>query len=184
MSNFNWYVVRAVAGQEKKVKNYIETEASRSSLIESIPEIKIPTEKIVEVKNGKRKEREKSLFPGYILVQADLSNGELLHLIKSTSGVLGFLGQNAGAATIPVPLRQSEVNRFLGAGTEEVVGEIVSPDLIFSKGEIVKVIDGPFAGFDGNVEEIAEDKKKLSVSVKIFGRSTPVELTYTQVEKI
>lgn len=183
MSEFNWYVVRAVSQQEKKIKNYIENEAVRRKLTDFIPEVLIPTEKIIEVRNGKKRVREKNTLPGYILVNADLSNGEVLHLIKSIPGVIGFLGKNGGASIEPEPLRQSEVNRILGvkeASQEESIDSAVS----FVNGETVKVIDGPFNGFDGTVEEVFDEKKKLSVSVKIFGRSTPVELGYLQVEKI
>jgi transcriptional antiterminator NusG len=183
MSEFNWYVVRAVSQQEKKIKNYIENEAARRKLTDFIPEVLIPTEKIIEVRNGKKRVREKNFFPGYILVNADLNNGEVLHLIKSIPGVIGFLGKNGGASIEPEPLRQSEVNRILGvqdAPQEEAIDAGVS----FVTGETVKVIEGPFNGFEGTVEEIFDEKKKLSVSVKIFGRSTPVELGYLQVEKL
>jgi len=174
MSEINWYVVRAVSGQEKKIKTYIENEAARRKLDELIPQILIPTEKITEVRNGKKRVREKNFFPGYIIVNADLNNGEVLH----------FLGRNNGTSMTPEPLRQSEINRILGVQEEVIIGDNISPSLTFTKGENVKVIDGPFSGFDGAVEEINEDKKKLSVSVKIFGRSTPVELGYMQVEKM
>ncbi len=183
MSEFDWYVVRAVSQQEKKIKNYIENEAARRNLTDYIPEILIPSEKIVEIRNGKKRVREKNFFPGYILINADLSNGEVLHLIKSMPGVIGFLAKNGGASLEPEPLRQSEVNRILGikdSGDDENIDSNVS----FVQNEPVKVIDGPFNGFEGTVEEVYEDKKKLSVSVKIFGRSTPVELGFLQVEKI
>lgn len=183
MSDFNWYVVRAVSQQEKKIKNYIENEAVRRKLTDFIPEVLIPTEKIIEVRNGKKRVREKNFFPGYILVNADLNNGEVLHLIKSIPGVIGFLGKNGGASIEPEPLRQSEVNRILGV-QETSQEEAIDSGMSFIAGETVKVIDGPFNGFEGTVEEIYDEKKKLSVSVKIFGRSTPVELGYLQVEKL
>jgi transcriptional antiterminator NusG len=116
-------------------------------------------------------------------VNADLSNGEVLHLIKSIPGVIGFLGKNGGASIEPEPLRQSEVNRILGV-QEQNSEESVDSGMSFAKGESVKVVDGPFNGFEGTVEEVYDEKKKLSVSVKIFGRSTPVELGYLQVEKM
>ncbi len=183
MSEFNWYVLRAVSQQERKIKNYIENEALRRKLTDFIPEILIPSEKIVEIRNGKKRVREKNTLPGYILVNADLSNGEVLFLIKSIPGVIGFLGKNGGASIEPEPLRQAEVNRILGvqlAASEESIDS----GIFFVKSESVKVIDGPFNGFEGTVEEVYEDKKKLSVSVKIFGRSTPVELGFLQVEKV
>ena len=157
MSEINWYVVRAVSGQEKKIKTYIENEAIRRKLDELIPTILIPTEKITEVRNGKKRVREKSFFPGYILVNADLNNGEVLHLIKSMPGVIGFLGRNNGTSMTPEPLRQSEINRILGVQEEVIIGENISPTLTFVKGENVKVIDGPFSGFDGAFEEVNED---------------------------
>jgi transcription termination/antitermination protein NusG len=183
MGEFSWYVVRAVSQQEKKIKNYIANEAARRKLTDFIPEVLIPSETIVEIRNGKKRVREKNYFPGYILVNADLSNGEVLHLIKSIPGVIGFLGKNGGASIEPEPLRQSEVNRILGI-QEEKNTETVDSAISYIKGESVKVIDGPFNGFEGIVEEVFDEKKKLSVSVKIFGRSTPVELGYLQVEKI
>ncbi|MDF7821929.1 transcription termination/antitermination protein NusG [Runella sp. MFBS21] len=182
MSNLNWYVIRAVSGQEKKIKSYLENEITRQGLQESIPEILIPTEKIVEMRNGKKRIREKNFFPGYIIVSADLARGEAYHLITTMPGVLGFLGNTSGNSKIPVPLRQSEINRILGK-VEDAVEEVEAPKISFMKGESVKIIDGPFSGFMGTVEEIFDDKKKLNVVVKIFGRSTPVELSYAQVEK-
>ncbi|MFN3379451.1 MAG: transcription termination/antitermination protein NusG [Runella zeae] len=182
MSNLNWYVIRAVSGQEKKIKSYLENEITRQGLQESIPEILIPTEKIVEMRNGKKRIREKNFFPGYIIISADLARGEAYHLITTMPGVLGFLGNTSGNSKIPVPLRQSEINRILGK-VEDAVEEVEAPKVSFMKGESVKIIDGPFSGFMGTVEEIFDDKKKLNVVVKIFGRSTPVELSYAQVEK-
>ncbi len=184
MSNVNWYVLRAVSGQEKKVKSYLETEVARQELQDSIPQILIPSEKIVEMRNGKKRIREKAFFPGYIMISADLSNGEVMHLITSMPGVIGFLGSNDKdkSAKIPVPLRASEVKRMLGQ-VDEVVEETSTSSVSFLKGESVKVMDGPFSGFTGTIEEIFDDKKKLHVTVKIFGRNTPVELSYAQVEK-
>lgn len=175
--------MRVVSQQEKKIKTYIENEATRQGLMDSIPQVLIPSEKIVEVRNGKKRVREKNFFPGYMIVNADLANGEVLHLIKSLPGVIGFLGKHGNSSLEPEPLRQSEVNRILGI-QDESNEENVDSGISFSIGQSVKVIDGPFSGFDGSVEEVFEDKKKLNVSVKIFGRSTPVELSYVQVEKL
>jgi len=183
MSNLNWYVIRAVSGQEKKIKTYLENEITRQGLQEAIPEILIPTEKIVEMRNGKKRIREKNFFPGYIIISADLAKGEAHHLITTMPGVLGFLGNISGNSKIPVPLRQSEINRILGKVEDAIHQETEAPKMSFMKGESVKVIDGPFSGFIGTVEEIFDDKKKINVVVKIFGRSTPVELSYAQVEK-
>jgi transcriptional antiterminator NusG len=147
-----------------------------------VPQVLIPSEKVYEMRNGKKRVREKTFFPGYILISADLSNGEVSHLITSMPGVLGFLGNSNGPTKIPVPLRQAEVNRILGK-VDEITQEITTPTVLFLKGESVKVVDGPFSGFIGTVEEVFDERKKLNVVVKIFGRNTPVELSYAQVEK-
>jgi len=178
-----WYVVRVVSGQEKKIKTYLDTEITRSNYQDHIPEVLIPLEKVYEMRNGKKKIRERNFFPGYMLVSADFSHGETMHLIKSIPGVIGFLAnERGGNDKMPAPLRQSEVNRILGRvdDTEEMD---VSVDVSYMVGESVKVMDGPFSGFSGNIQEVFEDRKKLNVIVKIFGRSTPVELGYMQVEK-
>ncbi len=183
MSNLNWYVLRAVSGQEKKVKSYLENEIVRQKLEDFIPEILIPTEKIYEVRNGKKRIREKSFFPGYIIISADLTHGEANHLITTMPGVLGFLGNITAGSKVPVPLRQSEINRILGRVEEAEESVVETSKVSYHRGENVKIIDGPFSGFVGAVEEIFDDKKKLNVVVKIFGRNTPVELGYAQVEK-
>ena len=184
MGELKWYVLRVVSGQEKKVKSYLETEIERSKLVEFIPQVLIPSEKVYEMRNGKKRVRERNFFPGYVLVSADLSNGEAYHTVNNIPGVIGFLGNNGtSSAKEPVPLRQSEVNRILGKvdQLDDFEERLETP---FIKGESVKVMDGPFSGFTGTVEEIFEDKKKLNVMVKIFGRNTPVELSYMQVEKV
>ena len=181
-SGLNWYVLRAVSGQEKKVKSYIENEISRQRLGEYVPEILIPAEKVFEVRNGKKRVREKNFFPGYIIISADLSQGEVFHIITSIPGVIGFLGSSEGASKVPVPLRQSEINRILGR-VDEVAEEVMAPSVSFKAGEMVRIVDGAFSDFNGLVEEVLEERKKLKVIVKIFGRSQPVELSYAQVEK-
>jgi transcription termination/antitermination protein NusG len=178
-----WYVVRAVSGQEKKVKSYLDNEIARNQMEEVIPQVLIPSEKVYEMRNGKKRIRERNFFPGYVLVSADLTNGETVHLITSVPGVIGFLSSSGTSTTKePTPLRASEVNRILGKvdDSHEFEEKLDTP---FIKGEAVKVMDGPFSGFTGTVEEIFEDRKKLNVTVKIFGRNTPVELNYIQVEK-
>ena len=179
-SVMKWYVVRAVGGQENKVKTYIETEIARFGLSDYVSQVIVPTEKVIQVRNGKKVNRERVYFPGYVMVEANLA-GEVPHVIKSVTGVIGFLGETKGGE--PVPMRKSEVNRMLGKVDELSVRDenIAIP---FNVGETVKVIDGPFNGFDGAVENINEEKRKLEVMVKIFGRKTPLELNYTQVEKI
>ena len=198
MAETKWYVLRAISGQEKKVKTYMENELARQGVLDSVPQILIPTEKIYEIRKGKKVIREKNLFPGYILVEADLA-GEVSHILTSTPGVIGFLQANNEEVEVtkveggkvkktkvivkkPVPMSQSEVNRILGKVDEAAAVEEYA-SISFIKGETVRVIDGPFASFEGTVEEIHENSKKLSVMVKIFGRNTPLELNYSQVEK-
>ncbi|HHP7240186.1 MAG TPA: transcription termination/antitermination protein NusG [Cyclobacteriaceae bacterium] len=183
MSEPKWYVIRAISGQERKIKSYLETEISRQKLEEYIPQVLIPSEKVYEMRNGKKRVRERNFFPGYVLVSADLNHGETQHLINNIPGVIGFLGSGEGKSSrIPVPLRQTEVNRILGR-VDEIDEYEEKLDTPFIVGETVKVMDGPFSGFTGSVEEVFEDRKKLNVTVKIFGRNTPVELNYIQVEK-
>ncbi|MBP5995427.1 MAG: transcription termination/antitermination factor NusG [Crocinitomicaceae bacterium] len=174
-----WYVVRAVSGKEKKVKEYLELEISRMKLNDYVNQVLIPTEKVFKIQNGKKVNKEKAFLPGYVLIEAALV-GEVSHVIKSIPNVIGFLGTVKGGE--PVPMRLAEVNRILGkvdelATTEE---ELKIP---FVVGESVKVIDGPFNNFTGVVDEINEEKKKLKVMVKIFGRKNLLELSYMQVEK-
>lgn len=174
-----WYVVRAVSGQEKKVKEYIEMEIKRNGLQDFVSQLLIPTEKVYQIRNGKKVSKERNFFPGYVLIEAAL-DGEVPHIIKSVPSVIGFLGTEKGGH--PVPLRTNEVNRILGKVDElaESDEELTIPFIV---GETVKVIDGPFNNFTGVIEEINEEKKKLKVMVKIFGRKTPLELGYMQVDK-
>lgn len=174
-----WYVVRAISGQEKKVKQYLEREIEQLKLQDSISQVLIPTEKVFEMRNGKKRVREKSFLPGYILVEA-LISPEIISAIKDVPGILGFLG--ATKDTPPTPLRTSELNRIFGR-VDEMNEKGEMPEEPFIKGEPVKVMAGPFNGFEGVIDEVYEDKKKLKVVVKIFGRNTPVELNYFQVEK-
>jgi len=176
-----WYVVRAVSGQEHKIKTYIENEIARLGLQDYVEEVLVPTEKVVQIRNGKKTQKEKVYFSGYIMIKANLS-GEVPHIIKGITNVIGFLGATKGGD--PLPLRQSEVNRMLGKVDELTVDTNSSIAIPYTVGETVKVIDGPFNGFDGTVEKVNEEKRKLEVMVKIFGRKTPLELSYMQVEKI
>lgn len=183
MSELKWYMVRAVSGQERKAKEYLENEIDQEQFTEQIPQVLIPSEKIFEIRNGKKKSRDRNMFPGYIMVQANLANGEVVHLIRNIPGIIGFLGHSAGnASTPPVPLRQIEVDRILGR-VEEIDEFDEQHDTPYIVGETVKVMDGPFSGFTGTIEEVFEERRKLNVMVKIFGRNTPVELSYMQVEK-
>lgn len=175
-----WYVVRSVSGSENKVKDYIEKEIAHNGMNDFVDEILVPTEKVVQIRNGKKYQKEKVYFPGYIMINANLE-GEIPHVIKSVNGVIGFLGETKGGD--PVPLRESEVNRLLGK-VDELSTQKDNVSIPFISGENIKVIDGPFNGFNGTIENINEEKRKLKVMVKIFGRKTPVELSYMQVEKL
>lgn len=175
-----WYVVRAVGGQENKVKNYIEQEISRLDIADYISQVLVPTQTVIQIRDGKKYNKEKVYFPGYIMIEANLS-GEIPHIIKSVPGVIGFLGEVKGGD--PVALRKSEVNRMLGK-VDELAVAAESVNIPFSVGEVIKVVDGPFNGFDGTIEVVNEEKRKLEVMVKIFGRKTPLELSYMQVEKV
>ncbi|MBL7927338.1 MAG: transcription termination/antitermination factor NusG [Bacteroidia bacterium] len=173
-----WFVVRAISGKEKKVKQYIDMEVARLGIEQYVAQVLIPTEKVYLIKNGKKISKERSYLPGYVLIEASLV-GEIPHIIQNIPGVINFLGPKNEP---PAPLRQAEVNRILGkvdelADTEEVM------NIPYVVGETVKVIDGPFNSFSGTIEEVHEDKRKLKVMVKIFGRKTPLELSYMQVEK-
>ncbi|HHT99668.1 transcription termination/antitermination protein NusG [Xiashengella succiniciproducens] len=173
-----WYVLRAIGGKEKKVKEYIESEIANHKLQEYVSQVLIPAEKVYQIRNGKKISKERNFFPGYVLIEAALV-GEIPHILKNVPNVIGFLTDREDE---PTPLRSSEVNRILGKVDEltEANEEINIP---FFVGETVKVSDGPFNGFTGVIEEVNEDKRKLKVMVKIFGRKTPLELSFLQVEK-
>jgi len=173
-----WYVVRAVSGKEKKVKQYIEAEVNRLGIQHLVPQVLIPMEKYYQMRDGKKVAKERNFYPGYVLLEAAL-DGELEHIIKGLNSVVGFLGDKAG---VPTPLRQSEVNRILGK-VDEMAGQGEVINVPCYVGGTVKVNDGPFNGFTGEIEEVNEEKKKLKVMVKVFGRKTPLELNYMQVEK-
>ena len=174
-----WYVVRAVSGKEKKVKEYLELEIARMKLTDYVNQVLIPTEKVFKIQNGKKVNKEKAFLPGYVLIEAALV-GEVTHVIKSIPNVIGFLGTEKGGD--PVPMRMAEVNRILGKVDELSVTE-EELKIPFVIGESVKVVDGPFNNFSGVIDEINEEKKKLKVMVKIFGRKNLLELNYMQVEK-
>ena len=164
-----WYVLRAISGKEAKVKEYLDVDIKNSGLSDFVSQVLIPTEKVYQVRNGKKIVKERSYLPGYVLVEAALV-GEVAHHLRNTPNVIGFLG----GMDKPVPLRQSEVNRILGTVDElQDAGEEINIPYIV--GETVKVNYGPFSGFNGVIEEINNEKKKLKVMVKIFGRKTPLE---------
>ncbi|MBQ7877932.1 MAG: transcription termination/antitermination factor NusG [Bacteroidaceae bacterium] len=173
----NWYVLRAISGKESKVKEYIEADVKLRGLTDMVTQVLIPTEKVVQVRNGKRIVKERTYLPGYVLVEAELE-GDIAYMLRNTPNVLGFLG----GMDRPTPIRQSEINRILGT-VDELQETTDDSSLQFALGETVKVNYGPFSGFNGTIEEINVEKKRLKVMVKIFGRSTPVELGYMQVDK-
>ncbi len=171
-----WYVLRAIGGKEKKVKEYIETEIPRLNLSDYVGQVLVPLEKVYQIRNGKKVSKDRNLFPGYVFIEAALV-GEMTHILKGITNVIGFLGDDN-----PVPMRLAEVNRMIGKVDElhDTEEEINVPYFV---GETVKVTDGPFNGFSGLIEEVNDEKKKLKVMVKIFGRKTPLELSFLQVEK-
>ena len=179
MSELKWYVLKSVSGQESKVKNYIENEMKRLGFESYVTQVVIPMEKVIMMRNGKKVPKERPYYPGYLMVEANLV-GEIPHIIKNIPGVVSFLSLTKGGD--PVPMRKSEVNRMLGRMDElsEFATDVEIPYVV---GENVKVIDGPFNGFNGTIEKILEDKKKLEVSVLIFGRKKQMELSFVQVEK-
>ena len=174
-----WYVLRAIGGKEKKVKEYIEHEIANGDLKGFVEQVLIPTEKVYQIRSGKKISKERNFFPGYVLIEASLV-GEITHVLRNVPNVIGFLGDTKGGD--PVPIRPSEVNRILGR-VDELAETGEELNIPFVVGETVKVIDGPFNGFNGTIEVINEEKKKLQVMVKIFGRKTPLELSFMQVEK-
>lgn len=177
-SQKKWYVLRTFSGHEKKVRRYLERELERLGLTEQVTEIMIPTETVFEMRGGKKRTKEKTFFPGYILLNADMSN-ELQHMVSGLPSVIGFL--TTGTGDDPTPLRPEEVRRILGKQAEaEAMGE--QPEIPFKVGDPVKVVDGPFDSFSGFVEEVFPEKMKVKVMVSIFGRKTPLELDYLQVE--
>ncbi|KAB2868582.1 MAG: transcription termination/antitermination factor NusG [Bacteroidales bacterium] len=174
-----WYVLRAIGGKEKKVKEYVENEIIRLKLQDFISQVLIPTEKVYQIRNGKKISKERIFYPGYVLIEATLV-GEIPHILKNIPNVMGFLGDPRTGD--PIPLRTSEVNRILGK-VDELVDSDEELNVPYYVGETVKVIDGPFNSFSGIIEEVNDEKKKLKVMVKIFGRKTPLELSFMQVEK-
>lgn len=184
MNEEKWYVLKVVSGQEKKTKSQLEAELTRQKLESHVTQILIPSETVYELRAGKRKTKERNFFPGYMLLCAELSDGRVAEVIKSVPGALGFLGTNGwGASKPPVPLRQAEINKILGRVDESEESRL-DHEIPFTVGEIVKIIDGPFNGFSGSIQEILEERKRLNITVKIFERNTPMELSYAQVEKL
>jgi transcriptional antiterminator NusG len=175
-SELRWYVVRTFSGHESKVKNLIDAELGNNERLRAkIENVLVPTEKVFEVKDGKKKSKTKNFFPGYILVQADLDN-QVKDFILNTTSVMGFLGTKNN----PNPLQPEEVKRIVGRITQDESTERM--ETIFRNGDIVKIIDGPFNNFSGTIQEVNEEKMKIKVMVSIFGRKTPVEIDFVQAE--
>lgn len=180
-----WYVLRVVSGKERKVKEHLDKEVNRSGWSETIKQVFLPMEKVYKVQNGKKVMREKNYFPGYVMIE--VSDGKLtddmVQHISNVSNVMHFLTDGKGAKGNIISLRKAEVNKMLGK-VDEMNDQGIVMNEPFIVGETIKIIEGPFNDFNGVIEEVNDDKKKLKVTVKIFGRSTPVELNYMQVEKL
>ena len=176
-----WYVLRVVSGKERKVKEYVDKEVARGGWTDRVIQVFLPVEKVYKVLNGKKVMRERNYYPGYVMVE--IGDGkfsdDLRDMIRNTPNVIHFLGKEN-----PIALRKAEVNKMLGKMDEMAEAGGVSMIEPFIVGETIKIIEGPFNDFNGTIEEVNDEKKKLKVTVKIFGRSTPVELNYMQVEKI
>ena len=172
----NWYIVQSHSSFENKVAGLIKEEADKAKIADKFEEIIVPTHDVTEVKRGKRIQRKKKYFPGYVLIKSEMDNS-IYHMIKNLKRVSGFLG----SADKPTPISDNEIKRILGQVNESAVTQ--KSGISFEIGEKVKVCDGPFASFNGLIEEIDEEKSRLKVSVSIFGRATPVDLEFNQVEK-
>ncbi len=175
-----WYVLRVVSGKERKVKELLDREISRSDWGKVVKQVFLPVEKVYKVQNGKKVMRERNFYPGYVMIEVEQGklNDDIISTIKNTNSVIHFLGKED-----PIALRKAEVNKMLGK-VDEMSDAGLTMSEPFIIGETIKIIDGPFNDFNGVIEEVNDEKKKLKVNVKIFGRATPVELNYMQVEKI
>jgi len=172
-----WYVVQAYSGYELKVKNLMAERIEREGLSDHFGEILVPTEEIVEMRAGQQRKSERKFFPGYVLVEMEMDD-DSWHLVKNTPRVLGFIG---GTADRPAPISEKEANEILQRVEDST--DKPKPKVLFEPGEVIRVTDGPFADFNGVVEKVDYDKSRVKVSVSIFGRSTPVDLEFSQVEK-
>lgn len=187
MSDMKWYVLRTAGGKEKKAAEYLQKEIERSKIQDQVSQVLVPVKKEIVTRNGKRKAVDKLLFPGYVLIQADLSatlENIIRNLVPGMSGFLTEKKNTTGAQfeRVPVPIRDEEVQRILGV-QDENADSAAETVVNYEIGESVKIIDGPFSGFSGTVDEILEDRSKVKVIVVIFGRKTQLELNFTQVTK-
>jgi len=180
-----WYVLRVVSGKERKVKEYLDKDIVRSGYAEVIKQVFLPMEKVYKVQNGKKVMREKNYFPGYVMLEVldGKLTDDMIHHISNVSNIMHFLTDGKGSKGNIISLRKAEVNKMLGK-VDEMNDQGVTMSDPFIVGETIKIIEGPFNDFNGVIEEVTDEKKKLKVTVKIFGRSTPVELNYMQVEKL
>lgn len=180
-----WYVLRVVSGKERKVKEYLDKDIARSGWTDIVKQVFLPMEKVYKVQNGKKVMREKNYFPGYVMLEVTDGklNDDIIQHISNVSNVMHFLTDGKGSKGNIISLRKAEVNKMLGK-VDEMNDQGVTLSEPFIVGETIKIIEGPFNDFNGVIEEVNDEKKKLKVTVKIFGRSTPVELNYMQVEKL
>ena len=182
-----WYVLRTAGGKEKRAVEYIESQINAMHWRANIPQVLIPTERVYQIKGGKKISKERTILPGYILIETESMTGEMIHMLRNVPGVSGFIEEerivDGARKKVPVPMRPAEVNRILGK-IDELAASDEELEVAFHVGEPVKVIDGPFNSFSGIIEDVNNEQKKLKVMVKIFGRQTPLELNFTQVEKI
>jgi transcriptional antiterminator NusG len=181
-----WYVLRVVSGKERKIKEYLDKDIIRNGWSETIKQIFLPVEKVYKVQNGKKVMRERNFYPGYVMIEVagEKLNDDIVQHISNITNVMHFLTDGKGSKGMIISLRRSEVNKMLGKVDELGEGGGMTMSEPFIVGETIKIIDGPFNDFNGVIEEVNDEKKKLKVQVKIFGRATPVELNYMQVEKL
>ena len=185
VDNTKWYVLRVVSGKERSIKEYLDKDIARSGWTEIIKQVFLPMEKVYKVQNGKKVMREKNYFPGYVMLEVidGKLHDDIVQHISNISNIMHFLTDGKGSKGNIISLRKSEVNKMLGK-VDEMNDQGISMSEPFIVGETIKIIEGPFNDFNGIIEDVNDEKKKLKVVVKIFGRSTPVELSYMQVEKI
>ena len=182
-----WYVLRSAGGKEKTAKEYIDSQVRAMGWRNNITQVLIPTEKVYQIKGGKKISKERTILPGYVLIETESMTGEMIHMLRNVPGVSGFIEEerivDGARKKVPVPMRPVDVKRILGK-VDELAASDEELEVAFFTGEIVKVIDGPFNSFSGTIEDVNNEQKKLKVMVKIFGRQTPLELNFTQVEKM